>query len=277
MGKKMYYTEAEAAERLGVPAEQLAQFVRDGKLRAFRDGANRMFRADEVDALGAEAAGSSAAGEIELSPADSAAGDVVSLEEAEVGKAADKEDTVITAEGISIFDDEDLEVEAADPLAKTQIAPSLEDQIAMEGVGSGSGLLDLTRESDDTSLGAEVLENIDLDSAEIAEEIGEPSGEVPAPAAPAAPAAPVVVEAPDAFAGLFTGFVVGCALLLLLLSGAAVAAMQEALPGYLESLKSNMAIVLVVCAVVVLIAGAVGYFLGTSVLGPKETTRRLGA
>ena len=45
-------------------------------------------------------------------------------------------------------------------MAKPQIAPALEEQIATEGVGSGSGLLDLTRESDDTSLGAEVLDNI---------------------------------------------------------------------------------------------------------------------
>jgi PAS domain S-box-containing protein len=64
-------------------------------------------------------------------------------------KTPGKEDTVITAEGISIFDDEDLEIEAADPMAKTQIAPSLDDQVAIEGVGSGSGLLDLTRESDE--------------------------------------------------------------------------------------------------------------------------------
>src|SRR5205085_11207552 len=34
------------------------------------------------------------------------------------------------------------------------------DQVNLEGVGSGSGLLDLTRESDDTSLGAELLDEI---------------------------------------------------------------------------------------------------------------------
>jgi hypothetical protein len=32
--------------------------------------------------------------------------------------------------------------------------------VSLEGVGSGSGLLDLTRESDDTSLGAELLDEI---------------------------------------------------------------------------------------------------------------------
>lgn len=49
----------------------------------------------------------------------------------------------------------------ADPSAQTAISGgSFADQVSLEGVGSGSGLLDLTRESDDTSLGAELLDEI---------------------------------------------------------------------------------------------------------------------
>lgn len=48
----------------------------------------------------------------------------------------------------------------ADPSAQTNIQGSIGDQVNLEGVGSGSGLLDLTRESDDTSLGAELLDEI---------------------------------------------------------------------------------------------------------------------
>lgn len=59
--------------------------------------------------------------------------------------------------GISVFTADDS-VEHADPGAQTAITPS--DQVNLEGVGSGSGLLDLTRESDDTSLGAELLDEI---------------------------------------------------------------------------------------------------------------------
>ena len=58
---------------------------------------------------------------------------------------------------VNVFgDDED-----ADPMAQTAIssAPSVAD-LNLEAVGSGSGLLDLTRESDDTSLGAELLDEI---------------------------------------------------------------------------------------------------------------------
>lgn len=59
--------------------------------------------------------------------------------------------------GVSVFTADDS-VEHADPGAQTAITPS--DQVNLEGVGSGSGLLDLTRESDDTSLGAELLDEI---------------------------------------------------------------------------------------------------------------------
>src|SRR5258706_14103897 len=54
--------------------------------------------------------------------------------------------------GITVFDVDDSQ--KIDPSAQTAINPSVQDQINLEGVGSGSGLLDLTRESDDTSLGA---------------------------------------------------------------------------------------------------------------------------
>jgi hypothetical protein len=60
--------------------------------------------------------------------------------------------------GINVFSAD--EVEHADPAAQTAISPALRDQVNLEGVGSGSGLLDLTRESDDTSLGAELLDEI---------------------------------------------------------------------------------------------------------------------
>ena len=76
-----------------------------------------------------------------------------------------KDDTVITNIGISVFDDDDLEI-AADPMAKTLMTGG-DEHLGLDGSGGGSGLLDLTRESDDTSLGAELLEGIDMgDTAE---------------------------------------------------------------------------------------------------------------
>lgn len=68
------------------------------------------------------------------------------------------------ATGISVFDAD--EIEAADPMAATLVTTSPtagarpDEDLALDSVGSGSGLLDLTRESDDTSLGAELLDEI---------------------------------------------------------------------------------------------------------------------
>ncbi len=270
---KMYYTEEEAAGRLGVGAEQLSTYVRDAKLRVFQDGPKRMFRVDEVDAL----AGEGEEGEVELAPVEE---DAVSLAEAEITVEQPKEDTVITAEGISIFDDEDLEIEAADPMAKTQIAPSIEDQISLEGVGSGSGLLDLTRESDDTSLGAEVLDHIDLE------------GEAAAPAAASSVASvagvvpegieivggvPSFVEAIDASAGLFGGIIIGCAIVAALLGAVALSGFGPAPPGYVVALKGNLLLVLVMAVVVVIVGAVLGWVFGRASAARQAAMRKMGA
>jgi hypothetical protein len=62
--------------------------------------------------------------------------------------------------GISVFTPD--EAEYADPSAQTNVSTGMSsglDQVTLEGTGSGSGLLDLTRERDDTSLGV-VLDEI---------------------------------------------------------------------------------------------------------------------
>ena len=57
--------------------------------------------------------------------------------------------------GINVLGDDG----SADPMAQTAINPAMNESFAGENMGSGSGLLDLTRESDNTSLGA-VLDEI---------------------------------------------------------------------------------------------------------------------
>jgi len=277
MGKKMYYTEEEAAGRLGVAAEELAGYVRDDKLRVFQDGAAKMYLVAEVDALAGGA--TEVEEEVELVPTGAPA-DAVSLTEAEEGGPGGKEDTVITAEGISIFDDEDLEIETADPMAKTQIAPSIEDQIALEGVGSGSGLLDLTRESDDTSLGAEVLDHIDLEG-EAATAVAEPEA-APAPVAiPQETVEPVVVmptymESADATAGLFGGIIIGCAVVAGLIAAVALGAGSSSPLGYVAALKRNLVAVLAAGVVVIAIAAVLGFLVGRASTARQQAFRQMG-
>jgi hypothetical protein len=70
--------------------------------------------------------------------------------------------SVGSRQGINVFgDDTHL---PADPMAQTAM-PGLGSggsgsDLNLEGIGSGSGLLDLTRESDETSLGAELIDEV---------------------------------------------------------------------------------------------------------------------
>jgi len=276
MAKKMYYTEQEVAEKLGLASiEELDRYVREHKLRVFQDGAKKMYQATEIDALTGLAGG---AEEIELAPGEEPERDAVSLTAADQLAEPGKEDTVITAEGISIFDDEDLEIEAADPMAKTQIAPPLEDQLSSDSVSSGSGLLDLTRESDDTSLG-EVLDHIDMvgaiGSSLGAEAVTEPedleaSAEVPLPE-------PTFLEEIDPSAGLFGGAVIGACLVMLVLGGVVLAAMTGVVPGYLKAMQENLIIVLLVAVVVVGASAVAGFLVGRAAAAGQMAMQQAGA
>lgn len=264
---KMYYTELDAAAKLGVTIPGLAKFTSTGKLRAYADGPRKMYKADEVDRLVAEVnpQAKSETGEIQLTPADTSA-DVVTLEPAKTSTPPTKEDTVISSEGISIFDTEDLEIEAADPMAKTTIAPSVEDQASAEGVGSGSGLLDLTRESDDTSLGA-VLDHID-EGAVAAGESGAQQVRLEAEAGSMSSSMPMMmepaVEEADRSSGAFSGLVAAAAVLMLAMLLVVVPTMLDQLPSYLEWLYGNASTVLGIGAVVAIAFAVVGFVVGKS-------------
>jgi excisionase family DNA binding protein len=176
---KMFYRTEEAAQKLGISPDQIKQLVSENKLREFRDGAHIMFKVDQVDKLAQERKGGTAGGtkagssmglggsSIGLA-GDSHASDVISLADSSLSPA--KDDTVVTggsragSKGGSKTGAAQVfkpgEVKSADTGAQTHIQGAIDDQLALEGVGSGSGLLDLTRESDDTSLGAELLDEI---------------------------------------------------------------------------------------------------------------------
>ena len=267
MAKKMYYTEQEAAAKLGVSIDEMnSAFVREGKLRSYLDGTRKMYKVDDVDAL----ATSSGAAEIELSPVDTAAGDAVSL--VDTNKPG-KEDTVITASGISVFDEEELEIESADPLAKTQIAPTLEDQAAPEGAGSGSGLLDLTRESDDTSLGP-VLDHIDMEGAvgsDIAAETGAPqSAFAPPPDAAVMEPAMTLVEKSDPTDGAFSGLIIAASAIVLLLAFVAAAIMSGTLPALVQVLNENILVVVIAALVFFGVCAGAGFFVTKSLTAGRK-------
>ncbi len=150
---KMFYSLDEAAEKLNKSVDEVKELAGEGKLQQFRDRDQLMFKVDQIDAL----AGGSDSGEF-IPLADLSDTDAIDLAadssvfEVEIDDARD-------ATGVSVFDATDIET--ADPLAQTQVTGSDDTgDLSLDSIGSGSGLLDLTRESDDTSLGAELLDEI---------------------------------------------------------------------------------------------------------------------
>lgn len=153
---KMFYSIDETAQKLRISEEQVKAMATEGKLQQFRDGNKLMFKREEVEGLIPTNDASESGITLEES------GGPIPLAEASDTDQIDLTDTAdpSSGTGISVFDAD--EVKPVDPMAQTKVtqAASEEEDLALENVASGSGLLDLTRESDDTSLGAELLDEI---------------------------------------------------------------------------------------------------------------------
>lgn len=269
---KMFYTLEEAAERLGKTTEEVEELARSGQLQEFRDRDRLMFKVEQVDLLAEGGDG----GEIDLaddlepiSLASSGSGTGLGLSDSNEGT------------GISIFDAE--ETEEADPSAQTVMSETAgataPEFPAMDPAASGSGLLDLTRESDDTSLGADLLQDVYGDAGDTgapaadAGELFETTGAQTEQEA-ASPAVPMMaaVEAIDPKWSAAVGaasFILSIALLavialvgLIMIGQAHGASADAATGGLLSSLPQNPMVIggAILGAVVVFFLG--GFFLG---------------
>ncbi|MCD6393326.1 MAG: helix-turn-helix domain-containing protein [Planctomycetes bacterium] len=314
----MYYSLQEVIEKLGKGESEIKEMVKDGKLHEFRDGAQVVFKVDEVDAIVAERADLGITGsEIELVLDETGE---ISLDTAGADDAASDDapaavggisggfglssmgdltnaDTNVGTTGINVLGGTDDEFTLTeDTKAETRM---LDDELGdlgdldadsnLESVGSGSGLLDLSLQADDTSLGAvldDILpaaidgepEGLDLedDMAEEADKIFEASqsasGIPPAPAPEPLPRAPVA--APRAYAAAAaesssSAFSVAMFLPLVAVvyAGIVVAAgLRGVVPGILKAVESGefygMAIfwyILFALMLVVAVAGIFGF------------------
>lgn len=313
MASKPFYSMDEVCRKLGKGADEIKDLVRDGALREFRDAGKVFFKAEDIDRLASEMGAGEPApdgGMIELESAsdsgdskddlttlaDSTGGtSIIGLEPLEdeelappppaTGRAPQEpqEDTVITASGIGVFDDDELEIDA-DPMAKTQITTgATDDQVALDGAGSGSGLLDLAREADDTALGADLLDEIypgeEEGPAEEALPAEEPTVEAVEEPPPAAEAAAAVLEEPmveeevvvraapttaDPFEGALAGLLVGALIVMAVGSTVVAGAVQGFIPDYFVMLGDGNRILFVLLGAVLLpaITLAVGLFVG---------------
>lgn len=208
----MFYSLQEVAAKLNKTEEEVKEIVKEGKLREFRDGPNLLFKVDEVKALmsdtsisapkeaSAEAKEVTDEDEISLAPEPSEG-------PAEVKESAGADTTAMTGEGVDVLGETDGDYKLADDtLGETKAMPDegvladdtlsetkatsgeasleeIEEDVNLDTFGSGSGLLDLSLQADDTSLGG------------ILDEIYTPEGGEEGEEAPEASAVEVAAEA----------------------------------------------------------------------------------
>lgn len=258
---KMFYTAEEAAQKLGKTVEEIMAMASSGEIQAFKQENQDMFRVEQVDMLADDdevgdvdleialedsgeadplgLSGSAAA----VDPAGDSGG--IDLGGADIGledsAAPNADDSFLAGTGVSAFEG-GSNAASGDDL--------LDDDLSLETVGSGSGLLDLTRESDDTSLGAELIEEVyssdesgaPASASGLFEAVGDGGGmdDLSAPAAAMA-AVPVVVET---YEGSWSGVGVGMGIVavasLILVALMALVGTTGALPALVPMMTSNL-------------------------------------
>jgi len=285
---KMFYTSQEAAEVLGKTEDDIIEMTKSGQIQEFLDRDQRMYKKEQIDLLAGHGEEDEEAGNLNDSDidmiglADSNDVDVLmeSKEESVLGLEDSKETT-----GISIFDADELET--ADPAAATQVSDTIEPmEFSLDNAGSGSGLLDLTREVDDTSLGAD-LNMIDEEIYSPTDGSGEASGmasgmesgiagglggesgffDTGADEADATPASglamPVAVEVYDGgWSGAGVGFALPAIVALFLTATILISLMTGSIATIADTLAGNYTVYIGAAAGVTIVLGIVGYFIG---------------
>lgn len=277
---KMFYSLDEAAQKLGKTADDVREMVTSGQLQEFRDRDKLMFKREQVDLLaGGTRAGKGDSGAIPL--ADSGGSSIgLSLDDSDSksgskggsGGIALDEPNPKERSGISIFDTDSTE--DGDPSAVTRVAETRSgDELTLESVGSGSGLLDLTREADDTSLGADLMEDVykpdetagdTQGSSGLFETTGAPNDV--ASAAAAAGMAPMGMIAAEAYDGTWSGVGAGVAMGIVLTCIVAIISALTGLIGadnpILNLVGGNVWALVGGLGAVMLVGGIIGFVLG---------------
>jgi len=210
----MFYSLKEAAEKLNKTEEEVQEIVKQGRLREFRDGPNLLFKVDEVEALMSDT-GIIGLQEPSAAPEEQQVDVDEILLAPEFSEAAPEDkggltdaDTTVASGGTDVLGETGAAGKTAegaeDAVSKAEAGPDetflvssdetpvgssakesleqIEEDVSLDSFGSGSGLLDLSLQADDTSLGG------------ILDEIYAPEGEEQAQPAEAASAMDLTAE-----------------------------------------------------------------------------------
>jgi hypothetical protein len=296
----MFYSLQEVAEKLNKTEEEVKEIVKEGKLREFRDGPNLLFKVDEVEALMSD---TSVIGPKEPStkpeqPEEAKEEEISLVPESAESSAGESElsaaDTTAASEETSILEGTKKDYRTTeDILEETKVGSSeismdssskasleeIEEDVNLDTFGSGSGLLDLSLQADDTSLGG-ILDEIYTPEGEKAEdkEAGEPSSAVgvaaeaesalselpeedfagPEPAPEAAAMAPRYIESePDTVSNALGIMLFLPLLALVYMAIVAVAGQKGVMPSILQEIQGLIWYITIAAVVVaILIVGA---------------------
>ena len=303
---KMFYTLDEVCSKLGKDDDEVKRMVQSGQIQEFRDRDNLMFNVEQIDLL---AAGEEDTSDVHLELDDTGGGlDVPMPEDSSIGLADSREGTGLidagasgsgsiggsglgladsreamdladsregtgtgTGTGVSVFDTD----HGGEESDKTAAGEVVEEELGLDAVGSGSGLLDLTRESDDTSLGAELLEEVYASEENVelpahasglfeAAAVERPGQEVTPATVPAG--LPMMVEAYDgAGSGLGAGLLIGAVASLVCVAIIAIVGTGGATPMLAMKMASNESSIWIwsgVLLAITVILGLIGLFIG---------------
>ena len=147
---KMFLTMEEAAAKLGQSVDEIKQMVADGKLQEFKQDGEVMIKADQLQILSESPA---------ISLEDSAEAPALSLEDS-FDPVIELDDASSSGSAIGLADSNEATGISAFDTALAQESPTTapdDDDLNFDSLDSGSQLLDLTRESDDSMAGAALM------------------------------------------------------------------------------------------------------------------------
>jgi hypothetical protein len=176
----MFYSLKDVMAKMNKTEDEISALVKQGRLREFRDGPNVLFKIDEVESLMSDTTFMASQKKADAKPEDEEVELVIEGEEEKPKTDADT--TAVASEGVNVLGETDTEISLTDDtLAATRASGAtaiiegalsgskpgtgeasleeLEQNVNLDTFGSGSGLLDLSLQADDTSLGG-ILDEI---------------------------------------------------------------------------------------------------------------------
>lgn len=154
---KMFYSLEEAAAKLGRSTQEVSAMADRKELEVFRDRDRIMLKVEQVDLLASGKPGRKATGE-DIIPLASDSGELEPISASSSGSGGSFNADAKEQTGVNIFALETDGTDESDPSAVTRVTPT-QSILSQDPGKSGSGLLDLTREIDETSLGVTSLED----------------------------------------------------------------------------------------------------------------------